>query len=81
MPEKFYKRSKQTNEYYNLFDTVRILNVQQCAFYMDKGIELKDVYVSKDKNGKPILVFLFDKNDTKEAYDEWCRNHNLTREV
>ena len=34
-----------------------------------------DLYVSKDFNtGKPILVFLFSKSDTKDAYTEWLEN-------
>lgn len=65
--------SKLTGRYFNLFETVRILNTAQTTFYVSKGVFPLDVYVSKDfKNNRDVLVFLFSKEDTKELYDEWC---------
>lgn len=65
--------SKLTGRYFNLFETVRILNTTQATFYVTKGVLPLDVYASKDfKNNRDVLVFLFSKEDTKELYNEWC---------
>lgn len=33
-----------------------------------------NVQLSKDKRtGEPVFVYLFFREDTKEAYDEWCK--------
>ena len=33
-----------------------------------------DIYPSQDfKTGKPMLVYLFIREDTKELYDKWCK--------
>ena len=70
-------KSNFTGKKYDPGKSVRILNMQQVAAYMDYGVELIDLYPSKDnKTGKPILVFIFDREESKEAYDLWC-NHEL----
>lgn len=73
MESKFIRTTTVTGRSYDYFKTIKILNVSQAAFYMSKGVELKDVKQSEDKNGKPILVFYFYRDDTKEAYDLWCK--------
>lgn len=73
MAEPYYITSSVTGKSYDIFSAIRILNIQQVAFYMNQGIELQDIEVSQDrKTGLPILVFYFNKEDTKEAYDIWC---------
>lgn len=69
-------KSNFTGKTYDPNKAVRILNMQQAAAYMNYGIDLIDLYSSKDKNGKPILVFIFNREESKEAYDLWC-NHAL----
>ena len=71
-------KSKFTGKTYDPGQSVRILNMQQVAAYMDYGVPLIDLYSSKDiKTGKPILVFIFDREESKEAYDLWC-DHRLS---
>lgn len=73
--EEYLKKSKLTGKKYNVFDPniVRILNMQQVAYYLSQDLVPLDVCVSEDKNGKKILVYLYYKSDTKEAFDRWCR--------
>lgn len=74
MEEKYQRYSHVTNRTYNLFDCVKILNMQQAIFYLDHHVRLMDLQISEDKNTKrPILVFLFNKDETREVYDLWCR--------
>lgn len=67
-------KSNFTGKQYNPNSSVRILNMQQAAAYLDYGITLLDLYTSKDKNGKTILVFVFDREESKNAYDLWCKH-------
>ena len=73
--EEHWEVSKFTGKKYDLFTIIRILNPKQAAFYSSKGVELKDIEVSADrKTGDPIYVYYFNKNETREAYDLWCKN-------
>lgn len=73
MKEEYYIRSEITGRSYNLFCCVKILNVQQAIFYIEHRVKLMDLVISKDrKSEKPVLVFIFNKEDTREAYDLWC---------
>ena len=66
-------KSNVTNKEYYANETVRILNVQQVIAYLNFGVELLDIYPSKDRNSdKQLLVYVFDKEKSKEAYDLWC---------
>ena len=66
--------SNVTNKKYKPSKVVRILHIQQVIAYLNHGVELLDIYTSIDKktDGK-VLVFLFDRESSKEAYDLWCR--------
>lgn len=73
MDERF-RRSTVTCKSYNVFDCVKILNMEQCAFYMERDVNPVDVRLSEsDKNGKKLLVFYFIKSETKDVYAEWCK--------
>ena len=73
MNESFYVTSNITNEKYDVFACVKLLNLQQCIYYLKRGVKLRDLKISEDrKTGLPCLVFYFYRDDTKEAYDEWC---------
>jgi hypothetical protein len=62
---------------YDPNNAVRIINMQQLAAYMANGVELLDIYISKDyKTNKPILVGIVDKEDSYESYKLWC-DHKL----
>lgn len=54
-------------------DNILILNPKQAAFYLvEKGIEPIKYIGSRDKNtGEPIIIFVFKKSETQEAYAEW----------
>lgn len=68
-------KSALTGKNYNLAHTVRLLNAKQCAFYIENSVMPVDIYVSKDYiTGKPMLVFLFDKSETRELYAQWVAN-------
>ena len=61
-------------EYYTS-DVVRIVNSRQAAAYLEHGAKQLDVYGSRDyKTNEPIVVFIFNRSDTKDLYDLWC-NH------
>lgn len=71
-----YIRTTRLGEKYNIFDKeyIRIMNIFQAAFFIAHGIDLVDAYPSVDrKTNKKVAVFVFKKEDTKDAYDEWCR--------
>lgn len=69
---KRYAYSESINKTYPLSDAVRILNIRQAMFYLKKNIELYDIYPSEDFNtGEPVLVFIFAREQSKDAYEEW----------
>ncbi len=83
MAEKFYKRSSITGRKYDYFskDILRIINLQQVDFYMnEKGIIPLDIMLSDDRNkpGKKVVLFLFSREETKEAYSDWCQKEHET---
>lgn len=76
MGTEFWKRSPVTGKKYDYFsnDIVRLVNLQQCMAYISNGAELIDIYTSRDrKTNQPVLVFVFDRQSTKELYDAWCK--------
>lgn len=52
---------------------VRIINPLQAAFFWKNHVVPVDIYPSVDFNNdnKPILVYIFEKETTRELYDEW----------
>ena len=77
MATEFWKRSNITRKTYNYFSTdiVRILNLKQAMAFISNGAELIDIYTSKDrKTDNPILIFVFDKESTKDLYELWMKH-------
>lgn len=69
-----YIYSKITGKQYAPTKVVRILNTRQVMAYLKMGVELLDMYVSVDrKTEAPLLVYLFDREKSKHAYDLWCK--------
>ena len=67
--------SNLTGKLYYPEDVVRIVNYRQAAAYIAHEAQLIDIYPSTDfKTDTPILVFLFNREDTRELYDKWCRH-------
>lgn len=73
--DEFYRKRRITGEKYNIFDKsyITIMNIRQASFYMEYGVELWDVYPSRDrKTDQPVAAFVFRREDTKDAYEVWC---------
>ena len=69
------QKSYTTGKIYDPNKTARLVNCKQVAFYMSKEVEILDFYPSNDfKTGEPLLVFIVDKTDSHEAYEEWLSN-------
>lgn len=60
------------NREYENEDIVRIVNTRQAGLYIKNNISLVDLFWSKD-----TLVFVFDREQSKNAYDLWCK-HELS---
>lgn len=77
----YIKRSPITGRKYDYFDddVVRLLNFEQSFFYIEEmGIIPLDIVLSDDRNrpGKKVVLFLFSRQETKDAYSAWCnRKH------
>ena len=72
-------KSNFTGKLYDPNKSVRIINMQQLAAYMANGVELLDIYISRDyKTDKPILVGIVDKEASYESYQLWC-DHKLDK--
>lgn len=62
-------------EYSRLFDrdydtdnTIRIINTKQAGLYIKNRVPLIDLFWSVNS-----LVFVFDREKSKDAYDLWCK--------
>ena len=70
---EYYRVSTVTSKSYDIFKTIKILNMEQCAFYMDRGVNPVDIKLSaSNKTDKKLLVFYFNKDETTSVYKEWC---------
>lgn len=49
-------------------ETIEIVNIKQASMYIKHDVNPVDIYYGKDR-----LVFLFNKEETREVYDKWCR--------
>lgn len=54
---------------YEIEDTIRIVNTRQAGLYVKNNIPLVDLFWSRD-----TLVFVFDREQSKKAYDLWCKH-------
>lgn len=70
---EFFKYSRITGRKYNVFDTIRILNLAQSMAYIENGVLPVDITVGRNKNNQRCLIFYFIKDDTAEVYDKWCK--------
>lgn len=62
---------------YDNRDVVRIFNPKQRDLYLMNGIMPVDIYTSVDsKTDEKILVYIFLKEDTRDAYTKWL-NYEL----
>lgn len=64
-----------TGKDYDIKDAIRLINLRQCALYIKNGCPLLDIYSSIDYDtGDPIIVFLFDRKESKKYFDLWCKH-------
>ena len=67
--------SERTGKRSDTTSVLRIVNMQQLAAYMANGVELLDIYASRDfKTNKPILVGIVDRKASQKCYDLWCKH-------
>lgn len=67
--------SEVTGITYDPKSVVRLLNMKQAAAFCKFGCKIIDVYPSLDyKTNEPLMVIIFLKEDTREAYDLWCKH-------
>lgn len=66
-------KSGMTNRVLDFDDNIIIVNPKQAAFYWEeKHIPPVHIYPSRDKKtDEPIVIFVFQKSATQEAYHEW----------
>ena len=70
---EYYRVSTVTSKSYDIFKTIKILNMEQCAFYMDRGVNPVDIKLSEsNKTRRKLIVFYFIKDETVDVYKEWC---------
>lgn len=71
---KDYIYSEVTGQTYLAEDVIRIVNKDQAWAYMKYGLVPVDIYPSHDfKTKKRIFVYLFNREESKTAYDLWCK--------
>lgn len=76
MADEFYRTSNLTGRTYNFFETVKIKNMNQAAAYIENDVFPIDVRAGREENGKRVIMFYFDKQESKEVFDKWC-NYEL----
>jgi hypothetical protein len=74
-------KSEMTGKTYDPKKCLRLTNIKQLVFYMRKGVDILDMYPSKDlKNpNEDVLVYLVDKEQSHEAYVEWLERRNMVK--
>ena len=81
MNHPHFKKSPITGREYDLFEVVRILNIPQVIFYLQNNVPLEDIIISEDRRrGTPVLVYLFSRRLSKDAYDRWCKERDKENE-
>ena len=74
--------SEVTGKDYYPSQVVRLINLRQICSYLHMGKLPVDIYSSVDfKTNDPVLVVLFNRNETKDAYQRWCESKNLWEEL
>lgn len=66
-------KSGMTQRDIDFENNIIIVNPKQAAFYwVEKNINPVHFIPSRDKNtNEPIILFIFNKSETQEAYEEW----------
>ena len=68
-------KGKYSGKLYYASDAIRILDPFQATLYWSNGIEPLDIYPSRHyATNKPLLVFVFNRAETKDVFDKWCKH-------
>ena len=62
MSEEYYRLSTVTGKKYDVFKTVKILNINQCIYYMQNGFYPVDIKITENDKGNKCLVFYYNRN-------------------
>lgn len=71
MSEEYYRLSTVTGKKYDVFKTVKILNINQCIYYMQNGFYPVDIKITENDKGNKCLVFYYNRSETKQIYEDW----------
>lgn len=52
---------------FSVNNIVKIINYKQASMYIKHGVKPIDLYYTD------VLVFVFDRDETREVYDKWCK--------
>ena len=66
-----YIQSNLNPRPYVFNEVVRIINMKQAKLYISNKIYPIDIYKKKKKKGESVLVMVFLKEETQEAYKLW----------
>lgn len=78
MANPYYITSGVTGRTYDVFSIIKIMNIKQAAFYSSKGLPIEDIEISTDrKTGDPIYCFYFNREKTKDVFEEWCKRKEV----
>ena len=72
MSDEFYRLSTVTGKKYDIFKTVKILNLRQCIYYTQNGIYPVDIKITETDKGEKCFVFYYDREESKQVYEDWC---------
>ena len=74
--------SKITGRAYDPHEIINILNLDQVDFYINEmGVPLQDISFSPSKRtGKTMAIYMFNRSDTREPFDRWCRRGEKNEE-
>lgn len=76
MADEYFRFSTVTGRKYNFFQTAKILNINQCIYYMQNGVYPVDIKITENNKGNKCFVFYYDRDESKKVYEDWC---NTTR--
>lgn len=72
MKDEYYRLSTVTGKKYDVFKCVKLLNLNQCMYYMQNGIYPVDIKITENDKGNKCLVFYYNKEETQKIYEDWC---------
>lgn len=72
--DEYIRFSRLSGRKYNVFECIKIYNLDQAIAYMSNDVLPVDIKIGENRQGRPILVFYFVKEETKLVYDLWVKH-------